>query len=302
MVSFRHCPQLLLGRFSQRTIERVWVRMVTVARLQHASKLFLHPGMVRNKRTKGAHTRLPRNPPVEGPRLQALKGVLLAHNHSAGDSHRVNVPVSILVDPHPRLLPILHLGRVVVEQVDYLFVVQLHELGADFELWHLGSSLLGLILPRLDPVKQVTDSPWDDSHRCARAAHLKSGAHCVCFPTPCLPVSKDGCVEPLKAALHQALCCVVVHLILLTGRVVDIVVREGFIGPDPGLGLSRGLEGADLASVNDLSGQLGADPHCHTDRASRLLLHPLQGKHFRQAETCFTPLSSANVCTEELGY
>ena len=87
------------------------MQMAIEPRLQPAAKLSLHLlAMVRNKRTKGAPHH--KSPPVESARLQALERVLLAHHHPAGDPHCVDVPVRILVDPHPRLLAILHLGWV----------------------------------------------------------------------------------------------------------------------------------------------------------------------------------------------
>ena len=108
-------------------------------------------------------------------------------------SYRVNVSVGILVDPDPGLLP---LAPGVVEEVQDLLVVQLHELRGHFELrWRL-APLLGLGLPPLDPVKQLLHGPRDDPQRRGhRLGQLEARSHRVGLAGARLAVRHHSRVE-----------------------------------------------------------------------------------------------------------
>ena len=71
---------------------------------------------------------------------------------------------------------------------------------------------------------------------------------------------------PFEASFHEVLDCLAVDVLLLAVGLVDVVVGEGLVAPEPGLRFSRGLGDADLAGVNDLPRKLRPDPHGHTDR------------------------------------
>ena len=80
-------------------------------------------------------------------------------------------------------------------------------------------------------------------------------------------------VHQVMPHLDELLDGVIVDLLLAGRRVVHIVVGEGLVGADPGLGLARGLEGADLAGVDDFPRQLGPYPHSHPHAAAPVIVH-----------------------------
>lgn len=75
-----------------------------------------------------------------------------------------------------------------------------------------------------------------------------------------LSICKDGGVVSFKAAFDQPLGAVLVDAFLLGVYVKDVVVGEGLVLAQDHLGLTRHHEGADVAALDLLLGQLRTDP------------------------------------------
>ncbi len=85
----------------------------------------------------------------------------------------------------------------VVEQVEDLLVVELHELSGHLELGRGEAGLFGLGLAGVDAVKQLTHRPRDDPDGGLRGrGQLKSGSHRVGLSTSGLSIRQDGCIVP----------------------------------------------------------------------------------------------------------
>lgn len=79
-------------------------------------------------------------------------------------SYRVDVPVCILMNPDARLLAqALPGGGGVVEEVEDLLVVELHELRGDLELRDGDAALARLLAPPLHALEQLADGARDDA-------------------------------------------------------------------------------------------------------------------------------------------
>lgn len=74
----------------------------------------------------------------------------------------------------------------------------LQELGADFKLRCLKSTLLRLCPPPLDSVKQLVNSPWDDALLLLAETHVKACSHGVRLPRASL---KNN--PPTQGALNR---------------------------------------------------------------------------------------------------
>ena len=98
------------------------------------------------------------------------------------------------MNPNARLFS---LASGVVEEVEDLLVVQLHELRGHLKLWRRLSHLFGLFLSPLNPLKQLFDRPRDDPEgRGHRLGQLEARAHRVRLAGARLTVGQHGRIVP----------------------------------------------------------------------------------------------------------
>lgn len=75
-----------------------------------------------------------------------------------------------------------------------------------------------------------------------------------------LPICKYGGIVSFKAAFDQSLSAVLVDGFLLSVYVKDVVVGKGLVLAQDHLGFTGHHEGADVAALDLLFGQLRTDP------------------------------------------